>query len=255
MAPQFLLRPRTRWLFVALLILLVSGVRPDGDSSAHAATIDLTGPAGAELFLDGEPIGFLPLPHPLDLRGGRYLLRCELPGHQPYTRKLRITDPEAVLRIHIRLMELRRRTALGADLIFAGLGQHYSGQHLRGWLYNAAEAGGILLALTGELQRSNYRKDYLLYKEEYDGQINADLIEYYKTQAATAYSDMEDMAKLRDTGLILAGSAVVLSLLDTLLLFPSVEMGAGSVSALPPAADGVPLAAARSFHVGYRARF
>ena len=250
-------RTRPIWLPFFLLAALLAS--PGG--GAEAATVELAGPAGAEVFLNDSAIGFLPLGAPLALDPGNYLLRCELPGHQPFELWVRLLSDEETKRIRARLMPLRQRTAIASSLLFAGLGQHYSGQNMRGWVYNILEAGGLLTAITGELQRSNYRKDYLLLLDKYNRQINADQIEYYRQQVLTAYADMEDMEQLRDTGLLVAGSAVLLSLLDSVLFFPSVEAGMGPPMALNGQAGELPRVAWDSghfwntVHVGYRTEF
>ena len=227
-------------------------------SGAAAATVELAGPVGAEVFLDGEAIGFMPLSRPLDLNPGEYVLRCELPGHQPFEMTIRLLSNEDQKTILARLMPLSHRTAWASNILFAGLGQHYSGQNLRGWFYNALEAGGLLTAISGELQRSNYRKDYLLLMDKYDQQINADQIEYYRQETLAAYADMEDMEQLRDTGLMVAGGAVVLSILDSLFFFPSFEAGIGSPAALNTPLESPGNAGQRTWntvHMAYRTTF
>ena len=242
---------RPAWLPLLLLAALFAAP----GSYAATATVELTGPAGAEVFLDGEAIGFLPLSQPLELDRGQYVLRCELPGYQPYEVPLQITSPEDSKKIQARLIPLSQRTAWASNLIFAGLGQHYTGQNLRGWTYNALEVGGLITALVAELERSNYRKDYLLLMEKYDLQINADRIEDYRQKALATYADMEDMEKLRKTGLLVAGGAVLLSILDSVLFYPSFEAGMGSPTALNGSAAEAPQQAWNTVHLGYRATF
>jgi PEGA domain-containing protein len=249
MANQTPIRPM--WLAYFLLAALLAAP----GSGASAATVELAGPAGAEVFVDDEAIGFLPLTTPLVLKPGSYLLRCELPGHQPFEVALRLHSNDENKRIRARLMPLRRRTALGINLVFAGLGQHYSGQNLRGWAYNIMEAGGLLTALTGELQRSDFRKDYLLLLAEYGRQINVDRIAEYEQLTLEAYADMEDAEQLRNIGLLVAGGAVVLSLLDSALLFPSFQAGMGNPVASHVPFDEVSPPAWRTVHVGYRTEF
>lgn len=239
-------------LLTASLLLAVHLASP----SAQAAPVAITGPDGAEVRLNGEFVGFLPLGAPLELPAGRYELRCELPGHQPFEKKFKLLRGQDGLRVVARMIPLRRRTALAGDLLLAGTGQHYAGQHMRGWIYNAAEIGGLLVALTGELQRSNHRKDYLLLMDEYSTQINAGQVLEYKRRAEAAYQDMEDAESLRNAGLIVAGSAVLLSVLDTLALFPGVEAGAGSPATAIPGQGFDELAGASSgWHLALQARF
>ena len=241
-----------------LLVGLMAAVLALAPTETDAATLHLTGPAGAEVFVNEEAIGFLPLSEPLALNPGRYLVRCELPGHQPFEAAVRFLGPDESRRIQARLMPLRRRTAVMSNLLFAGLGQHYSGQSLRGWIYNAAEVGGLLTAVAAELRRSDFRKDYLLLMDKYDQEINANQIAYYKSEAQAAFSDMEDMEQLRATGLWVAGGAVLLSVFDSLAFFPSFEAGSGTPVALASSIQESPFArrpSAAAFHLGYRKTF
>ncbi|MBU8872071.1 MAG: PEGA domain-containing protein [Gemmatimonadales bacterium] len=253
MAPHIRILPT--WLPFLLLTSLL--VLPG--TGAGAATVELAGPSGSEVFLDGEAIGFLPFSKSLELEPGEYLLRCELPGHQPFEMMVHLLAAEDQRVIMARLMPLSRRTACASNLVFAGMGQHYTGQNLRGWIYNALEIGGLLTALTAELQRSNYRKDYLLLYEKYEQQINfGESSNNYRQETLDAYTDMEDMEQLRDTGFLVAGSAIALSILDSLLLFPSFEAGMGSPTFLNTSAEHVGEASAQTWntvHMAYRTTF
>ncbi len=194
---------------------------------ARAATLDITGPAGAAVFLDGAALGFFPLSGPVNTTTGRHDLRCEMPGYEVFRQELALEADGDELRVIVRMTPLSRRTAVGSNLLLAGLGQHYLGHSWRGYFYNAAEIGGLLTALGGAIQRSNYRQDYLLLRDRYAQAVNADEIADLRAATEKAYSDMEDMESLRDLGLAVAGGAVVLSMLDAWLSFPSVTVGAG----------------------------
>jgi hypothetical protein len=86
-----------------------------------------------------------------------------------------------------------------------------------------------LVALFAELERSNLRQDYLELEEKYNSTINADEIDRYRDAADQAYSDMLDMEDTRNTALLVAGGAIVVSIIDAIIFFPSVEAGAGPV--------------------------
>ena len=215
-----------------LLLLLLAALLPASGSVATAATVELVGPAGAAVFLDGSAIGFLPLAHPLELDLGTHLLRCDLPGYHSYEDPVVITDEEDHTLIRARMTPLRRRAAVASNFLFAGLGQHYTGNHIRGWIYTALEAGGLITAITAELDRSNLRKEYLLLKGQYDVQINANEIEFYRQETLATYAEMEDAEKLRDTALLVTSAAVTLSILDSLFFFPSFDAGFGSPASM-----------------------
>ncbi len=214
---------RFRCLMTALLLATVV------PALGFAATLEVTGPAGASVIVNDRIMGFLPLNQPLTLAPGSYVIKSELPGYLPFETNIELVEVGQWQRLQIRPVPMSRTTAWTSNLLFAGLGQHYMGKSFKGYFFNLAEAGGLLTALAGEAQRSNYRQDYLVLKGKYDSAINSNDIEYYKGLADQAYSDMEDMEKLRNTGLIVAGSAIILSILDSVFLFPSVEAGPGEV--------------------------
>lgn len=222
---------------------------------AAAATLEIAGPAGTSLSVDGRPLGFLPLDAPLELAPGYHEIRCELPGHVPYRQKLRLRSSDAKQRLVVRLTPLSRRVAWSSNLLLAGLGQFYVGHSVRGWVYAVTEAGGLLTALAGEAMRSNAHDEYLLALDRYNSAVDGDEILQLRTAVAAEWQDEKDAADLRDLGLIVAGGAVVVSILDALLTFPEVAAGAGSV---PPRAafrsDDGPTAEI-AFHAGVRLDF
>ncbi len=215
---------RFRQLF-ALVALLLCGLPALGS----AATLEITGPAGATIVVNNTVMGFLPLAVPITLPPGKYEIKSEMPGYLPFSTQVVLAEVTDWQRLQIRPVPMSKKTAWTSNLLFAGMGQHYMGKSAKGYFFNVAEAGGLLTALAGELKRSNFRKDYLLQMRKYESAINPDDIAYYKGLARTAYGDMEDMESLRTTGLMVAGGAIVLSVLDALLFFPSVEGGVGTV--------------------------
>ena len=198
-------------------------------STAYASTLEITGPPGALLVINDQEMGFFPLEGPLELVPGDYHIKSELPGHIAYEHILRMVDDNDWKRLAVRLVPFSRKTAWSSNLLFAGLGQHYLGKTFRGYIYNLAEAGGLLVALFAELERSNLRKDYLDILDKYNTSINAEDITRYRESADQAYSDMEDKEDMRNTGLIVAAGAIVVSVIDAIVFFPSVEAGAGPV--------------------------
>ncbi len=206
----------------ALLLALLTG-------SATAATLELTGPPGATVTLNDRPLGVFPLDGPMEVPPGYYTIISQLPGHAVFEQRVRLVAVNDWQRITVRLIPFSRTTALGSNLLLAGLGQHYLDNGLRGYIYNAAEAGGLLTALAGELQRSNFEKDYLKLVVLYDEAINADEIVTLAAASESKYQDMTDMEDLRDLGLMVAGAAIVVSMLDVMITFPKVEAGSGSV--------------------------
>jgi hypothetical protein len=197
--------------------------------SASAATLEITGPPGASLIINDQDMGFFPLDGPLDLPSGVYTLKSQLPGYKNYEHSLKLVGDKDWERLAVRMVPYSRKTAWTSNILFAGLGQHYLDKNFRGYVYNAAEAGGLLVAIIAELDRSNLSKDYLELEDQYNSSINADDITRYREAADETYSDMEDAEKMRNTGLLVAGGAIVVSIIDAIVFFPHVEAGAGHV--------------------------
>ena len=220
--PALPLRLRTLVLFA--LLLAVAADLP-------AATVELSGPGGAVVRLNDRDLGPLPLSGPLDLPAGVHTFTCRLRGHETFTKVVVVRDRDQWLHLRLRPIPLKHGSAVAGSAIYAGMGQWYMGARLRGWVYFLGETGGLLTALAGELQRTNFRDDYVNFQASYDGAIDESEIVFFKQKADQAYRDMKDMESLRNTGLYVAVGSYVVSLLDAWLLFPSVDIGPGT---LPP---------------------
>jgi hypothetical protein len=95
----------------------------------------------------------------------------------------------------------------------------------------------------------DHRDDYLILYDTYRNAIREQDIATAKAQADQAYRDMEDAESRRNTAFVVAASAVVVSVLDAWLRFPSVTSGPGE---LPVQSAGAATGAA---HVGVTVRF
>lgn len=242
-------RPSPSLVAGVLLLGLLAG-------PVAAATLELSGPAGATVSLNDRVLGAFPLSDPLDLPPGSYTVHCQLAGHIPFAQSVRLVSSQDWQHLTVRLLPYSRRTAWSSNLLLAGMGQHYLGQSLRGYVYNALEAGGLLAALAGELQRSNLKSDYATLVDLYSREIDAAEIARLAGEAEATYTDMKDMESLRDIGLIVAGGAIVVSIVDALLSFPGVA-GGGPVP-MDTAALDTPWSGAvnpNAVHAGLRLAF
>jgi hypothetical protein len=141
------------------------------------------------------------------------------------------------------------------SLVLAGLGQRYEGRPRLGWALTAAEVGGLLTALAGELAVQNHRDDHELAMANYrDALLPAD-VAFYRAQAVDAWSAADDAGKLRDAAAAVAVGAVVIGVIDAWLRFPSLEAGAGPAPAPPPEVAAAAAAAGSGFHVGWSLRW
>ena len=223
--------------------------------TAGAATLQLAGPAGASVSLNGSFIGFLPQAEPLNLPAGHYELACEMPGLIPHREALDLGEHDW-RHITLRMLPYSKRTAVLSNVALAGLGPRYLGHSTRGWAYSAVEAGGLLVALGSEMSRSNAQKEYLLALDAYGQALNANDIALLRAAADAKYHDVKNAANLRDAGLVAAVGAVVASMVDAWLSFDGVAAGAGE---LPRAGAQVSQAGAAtsspSFHSAVRLSF
>jgi len=243
--------PHIRALLAAgLLVALATG-------SAGAATLELTGPPGTAVAVNGRALGFLPLDGPLELSPGRYEVTAELVGYQDFKRIVNLGAESDAVSLFVRLQRLSRGTAWRSNVLYAGLGHFYVGSRTRGWIYATVETGGLLTALVGELQRSDASKDHLSLMRDYDQAINADEIASLRAAAEGKYTEMEDAEKLRNTGLMVAAAAIVVSVADVLITFPKVAGGPGPVSPTTSLrGDGpAPAASLTAFHAGVKLTF
>lgn len=203
--------------------------------------LELEGPPGTVVTLSGRELGTLPLPGPVPLTTGEHPLMARCRGYVPFERSLLIQEDGERMRLRLRMTTLSRRDAVLYSLALAGLGQHYVGRPLLGWTLTALEVGGVVAAIGGELAYTNHRSDYLVLYDEYRNAIDEADVLAKRAAAEKSWRDMENAESLRDTGLLVAAGAVVVSVLDAWLRFPAVDAGAGPLpgqrSALD-AADG-----------------
>lgn len=204
---------------------------------ALAATLHLTGPAGAGVQLDGRDLGMLPIPA-LDLPPGVFELECRARGYIPLNQTVILESNDAVARVNLRPLPVRRQHVLTGSAIYAGLGQLHSGARLRGWAYFLGESIGLASALVAEVGRTGKKDDYTNAKDAYQTAVDPDEIAYWKGQTTALGNDMKSFEDQRDASLALAAGVWALSLLDAWLLVPTVDVGGEPVLPATAAAGG-----------------
>lgn len=249
MTTRFLPTPATWALLVLATALLAAG-------SALAGTLEITGPPGVAVTVNDEEVGILPLDGPIGTRPGEYVVKASLPGYVTFEQTIIFFAEEDVNRITVRMLPLSRKTAWSSCILYAGMGQFYLGHKTRGWIYATAETAGLLTALYGELDRSNKKSDYLAIQDAYESEINGDEAARLREDMDQAYQEMLDAEDLRNTGLLVAGGAIVVSVIDALLSFPNVESGPGLVPMQTGFREGIDGdATVASLHAGVRMEF
>ena len=130
-----------------LLLLLAAGLVSTAAGPSEAATVHLTGPAGAEVRINDRRMGQLPVA-PLDMAAGVYEITCRARGYEPLTQTLVAPEGDALVHVRLRPLQLRRGRAVTGSLLYAGLGQWYSGARIRGWVYFVGETTGLHAAVS-----------------------------------------------------------------------------------------------------------
>jgi len=223
---------------------------------AAGATLLLTGTPGAQVVIDGEAVGALPLDGPVALSDGWHSVTAERKGMLDMHRKFVAEGEYQVIRMHLRLTPMSRRHAVVQSLVLAGAGQRYEGRPLLGWILTGVEVGGLLTALVSDLSAQNSKDEYLLALADYNDAFLPEDIAYYRAHVADKHGNLQDALNLRNAALAAAAGAVVVSALDAFLRFPSADMGPGTRPAPPP--GHASLSAPRStggFHIGWRLSF
>ncbi len=225
---------------------------------ATGATLVITGSPGAQVTVDGQPVGTLPLDSPLTVTLGRHTVAAERPGMVPMEREIIAESDLHTFRLHLRLTPLSRKSAVLRSVMLAGSGQRYEGRRTLGLALTGVEVGGLLTALLSDMFAQNYKDEYLLALDDYENAfVTADL-EYYKELMNEKHDSMSSALDLRNVALAAAAGAVVVSVLDAWLRFPTAEMGPGP-RPVPPS-DQFSLGASRptdrsGFHLGWRLSF
>lgn len=244
-------RPRVagflpRAALVAVVCLL-------GPSLAAAATLQLAGPAGTRVSVDGAPVGVLPLAAPLTLAVGPHEITGELAGLQPHRLQVSFENDDEWRHVTLHPLPYQRRIAVLSNVVLAGTGQRYLGHPKRGLLYSAVEVGGLVTALLSEVSRANAHDEYLRALDVYHQAVNQDEVIAARVAVDAKLQDTRDAADRRDLGLLAAAGAVVVSMADAWLSFGHVTAGGGE---LPPATAALAVpSSAPGFHTAVRLDF
>lgn len=218
-------------------------------SGAWASSLTVKGPPGSVVFIDGEPRGTLPLETPIELAPGEYRLRCEMPGYVPHEETIVLQDPGHELSVTVRLVRRRRSTAVAYSLVLAGLGQHYQGNHRRGWTLMAIQLGAVAGAIYGESRFKNHRSDYEDAYRLYQDSVDAEDIARYRTDANRAYSDMESAESLRNTALWITAATGLFAAIEAWIAHPKLVVSSDRPE---PSSQG---ALDVNLQVGWRTQF
>jgi len=240
----------TRFLSVipATLVLILCVATLPGN--VPAATLELVGPPGAVITIDGDIIGELPLPDVVTLSAGQYVIEAALKGTEPFERPIDIRKKDEHLVVNIRMTPLSRRDAVLTSLLIAGQGQRYEGRPGLGWALTITEAAGLLVALVSETQVQNHRSDYLLAEGVYREAISTAEIDAARADVQRLFDDMSSAADRRDAAILIAVGAVAISVIDAVVRFPALDAGVNLGTVGPFDSSSALSGGQPGFHVG-----
>ncbi len=176
---------------LTILLITVSVV------SADAARLDLRGPAGAEVLIDGEVRGELPLDEPIEIATGLRMLAVRAPGYAVHREPVQVDGPEDRITIDLDLVRLSRWQAMGSSSVLAGLGQLYQRRPVSGWTMMALQAGAWLSLAGAEAQYQDARDDYLEAVTAYEDAITSAEVRRARESMDETFDDVESKNDLR----------------------------------------------------------
>jgi len=181
----------TRWLLLGFGFALFSATQ------ARAATLDVIGPPGAEVSIDGSARGLLPLARPLVVDPGERFLEVRLGGHVTHREAVEVVSRDQSIRIEIELVALSRVQAMGSSAVLAGLGQLYQGRRVTGWSMMALQVGAWGWLFWADDQYKVARDDYLTAINAYERATDRDAVRAARQEAEALYGEIDDKNSMR----------------------------------------------------------
>jgi hypothetical protein len=171
-------------------------------SPAGAATLEIVGPAGAEVVRDGQVIGVLPLAEPLELPHAQFMIiEVRKPGYLTHEEQVYLQNAETALRVEVDLLSLNRTTATVSSALLAGTGQLYQGRTKTGIAHMGLQLVAWGSVIYGELQFQDKRDEYESLNQQYNDALVADDIARLRDERDTAWSEMDDAKTWRNVSI------------------------------------------------------
>ena len=162
---------------------------------ARPARLSIAGAGGAELLVDGESHGELPLAAPLELAAGRHVVTVLARGHEPFTQEIELKRGQA-RELDVSLRRTRLRAASYVVIATGAAG-----------FVAAGVLGGA--AIAREIQAKNIDEA----RTNGERRTEADRVAY--NQALAARNDLRVAAGVTaGASLLIGGAGVALFLLD-----------------------------------------
>ncbi len=196
-------------------------------------------PGDAELWVNGQPQpGRTPVSG-IELPYGEHHFRVKRSMCRDKSEKLVVDQPahEFTLRMEVKT----RSGAIWRSIFLPGLGQHYKGQHGKGWLFTLAAAGSGAFVYLNEGARADAVDEYEAARDEYQSAITQVGMDAAYSVMEDRWQEAEDKKKLRDIGWMALAGIWTLNVIDAALGWPAADAGVAMVPAT--LTDGTPAVA------------
>lgn len=196
----------------ALVLAAIACLLP---AASRGATLDVIGPPGAEIVLEGEVLGILPLAEPIELPHGRLLLiYVRKPGHITHEEQVFLERVETEKTVEVELLALSRGTAVAISALLAGSGQFYQGRKTAGWIQLSLQATAWGSAIYGELVFKDKRDEYESLDQQYQDALVPSEIERLRAERDEKWNELKDAESWRNWSLAAVAAIAAYSAFD-----------------------------------------
>jgi Family of unknown function (DUF5683) len=99
----------------------------------------------------------------------------------------------------------RKSVAITQSFFLPGMGQHYNGQHKKGFLIQAAFGAAFAVFYSGQQSGNEISDKYEIAEDAYHAAIAPEEIDRYFAEMESHYQDHEDAMVVRNVGIVCAG--------------------------------------------------
>jgi len=187
---------------IARVALALAALATPLASGAFAATLQVNGPAGAEVVLRGEVLGVLPLSEPIELPHGQvHVIEIRKPGYVTHEEQVLLQMPETEQVVDVELLKLGKRTAVIGSALLAGTGQFYQDRNTTAWIHLGLQLTAWGSAIYGELQFKDKRDEYELLDQQYKEALAPTEIAALSEDRDAKWNEMQDAKSWRNWSL------------------------------------------------------
>lgn len=181
-------------------------------------SLNFAGTPGANLFLNENNIGIIPLNNHI-VKYGEYELEVSKLGYHRYFEKISIDNlNENKIDILISLKPKNRFVAMFYSMIFPGLGQSYEEKNFRKWFFFI---NTVITAAGSVYYTYDYNQkviDYEEVRDEYELAVDPDDIEHLRRTMDNSYDKIKSTEDMRNIFYFALGTMWLSSTIDALIL-------------------------------------